>query len=238
LLTGFCKAAGVLVPLIVIGVAARRAVPRSSPEEWFAGATVDCYLLVMLAFAWTFGYLSHRHMLPLVAVCLCWAGAGLAALRTWLSPLWPSEPAKATRRLGAVLGVLVAVALAVDALRPVRPDKSGLRTAGLWMRTHAKPNPTVMALNGAERVALYADATWLRAPEGADYGTLMADARQRRADYLVVESGSVGRTVKDFPVAAAPSTDLKLIHTRSLSRHPAGRQVLVFEVLSTPVSAP
>jgi 4-amino-4-deoxy-L-arabinose transferase-like glycosyltransferase len=96
----------------------------------------------------TLGYLSDRHLLPLVAVSLPWAAAGLFVCAWGLARRFRWSEGR-TRRVGAALVVLaVAAALGMPQSRPGHRSRWGHWAAGRWLQEHARPEQAVLDTRG------------------------------------------------------------------------------------------
>jgi hypothetical protein len=178
------------------------------------------FVALLLRHASTRGYLSHRHVLTLVIVCLPWAGwryhrllerlAGALQLRSW-----------SRRWLAAGFVALVVLPAVVAQSKPIHPSRWGHWAAGQWLAAHADVDDAVLDTRG-----------WAGFLSGrAAYGPwhvrqALADERLR---FLVMERRELespsdrgrrlsawiepnGRLVAAFPAQAGGTTSEVLIY--------------------------
>jgi 4-amino-4-deoxy-L-arabinose transferase-like glycosyltransferase len=106
------------------------------------------YALVLVRHLITLGYLSDRHLLPLVAVSVPWAAAGVAVCAGKIAA-WFDWSEGRTRRVGITLIVLSTLAvLAVHHAKPGHRSRWGHRAAGRWLQAHATPAQAVLDTRG------------------------------------------------------------------------------------------
>src|SRR5262249_49093484 len=98
-------------------VARQASLPSECPAEHAAAPGLRplltiylaLYALVLVRHLGTLGYLSDRHLLPLVAVSLPWAAGGVA-ICAWRIATWFAWPEGRARRIGIALVVLSSLA--------------------------------------------------------------------------------------------------------------------------------
>jgi 4-amino-4-deoxy-L-arabinose transferase-like glycosyltransferase len=106
------------------------------------------YSLALVRHLLTLGYLSDRHVLPLVAVSLAWTAAGVTLCfgQIALTLGWSQ---RRTRRVGTVLVVLISlVVLAAPPWKPRHHSRWGHWAAGRWLQEHATPAQAILDTRG------------------------------------------------------------------------------------------
>ena len=114
------------------------------------------YTLVVIVHAARAGYLSDRHLLPLVPVVLCWGARGAVALGPaleqslpWLTEwadAWPRVPAAAW--FARVVLTCVALLCAAQLIRPLHQSRWGHRQAAEWLAARGKISGSVLDTRG------------------------------------------------------------------------------------------
>jgi 4-amino-4-deoxy-L-arabinose transferase-like glycosyltransferase len=114
--------------------AAERVPPRLRP---LLTIYLVLYALALVRHLLTLGYLSDRHLLPLVAVSLLWAAAGVALCAGRIARTLGWSQGR-TRRVGTALVVVISLA-ALGALhwKPGHHSRWGHWAAGRWLQYHA-----------------------------------------------------------------------------------------------------
>ena len=185
--------------MAVWGLVRRRAVQEVCGRVQDAGAEVR---LVIGAFAATYtlglllhgsklGYLSSRHVLPLVALSTIYAAAGMFICLSRLGPRLPISP-RAWRAVVVVGAVAVATVLVVYQLRTGHESRRGHWEAGRWLAKNAGPGDRILDTRGWARFV--ADRR-----DGYDYWHVRQALSDRNLAYVVV-----GR---DELEAASPRAD-------------------------------
>lgn len=106
------------------------------------------FALVLFRHVSMLGYLSDRHLLPLVAVSLPWAAAGLFVFARGIAVAlgWT---ARRSRRVGWVLLLAaVATAIGLSQSKPGHRSRWGQWAAGQWLRRHAPASDAVLDTRG------------------------------------------------------------------------------------------
>lgn len=136
--------------LAVIGFLARA---RVRGRWWWATLlTTVLHLMLLVGLARTHGYVSRRHIAPILALSAPWAACGLLWLQARLR--WPRP---AALRLAALLALTLVPALIKNA-RPTRSDKRVLAEMGRRIAREHGIGRTLATTR--PRVAHYARAEW------------------------------------------------------------------------------
>ena len=116
---------------------------RGGTERLVLAFFAGVFVLALLRHTAALGYLSGRHLLPLVLISVPWAAAGtFVCLRgLGLKLPWSMRTAWATCVLASGLVVLT---LVVYQLRPSHPTRWGHWASGRWLAEHAGPSDFVL----------------------------------------------------------------------------------------------
>jgi hypothetical protein len=207
---------------------------RGRPEDRgiFFLALAGLYALVFYGLAAHSGYLSRRHVLPVLAGLCGYGALGVPILGRGLLAAWhrvARRPGEVGQRAAVAVGLLVfAVTTLGVQISPRRQDKLARRLAGEWLRVHAAA-PVVV---GAPRIqpAYYAGGGYVPV-EASAAGLDPATLRARGVTYLILDGD-------DFDAAgwktilARPG--LRLLHRVGA----AGQEALVVAVEPAAGSAP
>jgi len=207
--------------LLVAGAWLRRGWP--GPGGRFVLAFLAVYLPVLLAQSFQYGYVSGRHVMPLLALCF---GYLAPAVRT-LAGLARRAAARAGRpglseraAVAGVLALVVAVALG-QALKPERPRARAARAAADWLA--AQPAAPGAVAAGKGRLAWYAGrphVPFYGQPRGEAF---LASLRSGGARYLIAR----GADLDEFPeLREGEGRPLRLLHVASWG----GEEARVYEL--------
>lgn len=172
--------------LLLLGLLSVRGRPGN--RGIFFLALAGLYVLVFYGLALHAGYLSRRHVLPVLAGFCGYAALGVPVLGRGLVAAWRRvvrRPGEVGRRAAVTVGLLVfAVTTLGVQLSPRREDKLARRLAAEWLRAHAT-RPVVV---GAPRIqpAYYAGGGYVpveASAAGLEPGTL----RARGVTYLILD---------------------------------------------------
>jgi hypothetical protein len=162
------------LPMMVIGAIVwlrDPATPR--PARFVAGWLMILTTLIVLWLHIRHGYISRRHILPMMAVCVCLVPIGLDALARWLSGRRDGERfARVHRRWVAVL-LVAGTAICLYRLWGLADvGRAGYLKAAGWLRSNTPAGAVVAAEDS--RIAFYAERKWLDTsgatmPPSADY---------------------------------------------------------------------
>lgn len=205
--------------------------PRRPRPEPIAAALVAGIMLVhlLLLFALILNYdywdlLSMRHVLIPAALTIPFTAAGVVAILDRVS-----EPRR--RIAGAVVGMLLIGPTLPWMLEVRHGEQVYLREAGQWLRdNHTTDRPRVMTTR--QRVTFYANGVQVWCPRESDPGRILAEARERRPDYLVFDAGRRTRDQSDFfeviERMQQPRERLELIHATQLKAGNTKHRALIY----------
>jgi hypothetical protein len=201
-----------LLPLGIGTFAAGRPRPTRGTLAWhvllLGGQASLLVLLHCIA-----GYISHRHLLPLVALVLPTTAAGVGLLADGLAARVAvlAEPRRA-RTL--VVGLLV-IGMSPKCARPLHQIYAPIIEAADWVRQHAQPGDGVLATSGYVRFYAQMPGILLGcevpnlpiaqhfAPDGAAWPFLVLEVDERTFDGRQL-SGGAGRYRQVMQLAAHP----------------------------------
>ena len=142
-----------MLPLVVFGVWRS---PRTRMRAAHGIMIMFCvtYAAVALHHAATAGYLSTRHVLPLVVLAVGWAGRGALELgpllATAVTRLQRAQPRRDVFRpaVGWAIVVLVAVGCLPRTLAPLHQARAAHRQAAEWLATQSQAGDRVLDVRG------------------------------------------------------------------------------------------
>lgn len=221
----------ILFLLLLFGLIRRKAVLRQGKYESFIILIVLFYFLVLSLF-----YVSDRHLISLISICLFWAAIGFCELYQYIVIKIPQRLSQAMLKLPNRIFVLMLMAvilsLSAGAFRPQDRDKISRKKVGLWIKENCKESPRI--LTDSVRLAYYAEAEAVRfqnRPGIGKYDDLMKFVKSpsERIDYVVIDKVTIGRYCPDF-LDEVNSSDLVAIHVQPKLEHSAYGELIVYEV--------
>lgn len=169
---------GLVRQRFILGLCRNRDLEDSGRCERLAlGVFAAVYVMVLLRHATALGYLSGRHMIPLVAVSVPWAAAGTFVCLRGLGVKLPWSP-RAAWAAALVGTAVVTMVLIVYQLRPSHPTRWGHWAAGQWLAQHAKPSEAVLDTRGWAR--------FISQAPGYDYWHVRQALTDSHLSYVVV----------------------------------------------------
>lgn len=131
-------------------------------------------LMRLLSFVGFPGYLSSRHVLPMVVVALPWAIGGIDAAAGWIAARRLARGLRAGT-LSAILVALFAGAHLFPALAPPRRDQLAQKEAGIWLRARIRAEGGGgIVYTTREKVAYYARCPYVPLSEPGARASLEA----------------------------------------------------------------
>lgn len=174
-----------LIFFLLLGLVKRRAIPYNKGEFFLASLFLS-YMGLLFLFSLTYGYMSKRHLLPLVGLCLPWMAVGLCEILARLESWTQSGKLK-----GLSSGVVTAIVLGSTLLifvpktfKPQRDDKIVWQEVGLWIKAQNSSHSPVI-LSRIPQIAFYAEGKNFQLKE-EHYKKIVLTARREGADYLVL----------------------------------------------------
>jgi 4-amino-4-deoxy-L-arabinose transferase-like glycosyltransferase len=145
---------------------------------------LDCLALVRHVVL--LGYLSDRHVLPLVAVALPWAAAGTDLCARWIAGALGWTPVRARRWGTAVVALVLLAVLVVPQVKPGHRSRWGHWAAGRWLGEHAQASDAVLDTRGW--------AAFVSGRPSYDYWHVRQALTDARLAYIVVGEEELSAT--------------------------------------------
>jgi hypothetical protein len=185
------------------------------PASWLAGLVWSSSLVLLTRLSWKAGYVSQRHMLPVVFVTVCWSAAGLMAASCaaalgirWLVRDRGAGLRYAAQKTGwrlAAGSLALMVVFCVPALvRPLHRNRMAHLDAAAWLADHTDRSDVLLDLSGiasfhAQRTGYTLNNSYLAERRGQRPRYLIAEENDRRPsfwrDEQYLESLLAGSTV-------------------------------------------
>lgn len=155
-----------LIPLFAWLLAPSRLRPHFA-ATWMTTVLIFCHMGMLVLLFVTSGYVSHRHVIPLVGMMLPGTSAGVVWLADRLAERWPIWMSKvrlsniqilqvrSSQQVLRIMVLLMVVGLLPKAIKPLHTVYAPLVEAALWVKEHARPGDHVLATSGYVR--FYAD---------------------------------------------------------------------------------
>jgi len=217
--------------LLIICLVGRKEISVQGRYEMFICLIIIFYFLVFSLF-----YVSDRHLIPLVSICLFWSAIGFYVVYRYILKKIPprkiEKMPKLPGRIFALLLMVVILSLLPQAMRPQDRDKIGRKKVGLWMRENCEKSPCIFT--DSLRLAFYAGAEAVRFQNrpGIDkYEDLIkfVTSSKKGIDYIVIDKSTIWRYCPDF-LDSINSSDLEVIHIQPKLEHSAYGELIVYKV--------
>lgn len=104
---------------------------ESNRLMWMLFTWALLHFLVLILVAFKAGYISERHTLPIVLVCILFSGSGLSSYSKWLAQKFPKQTDHQWFRIVALCLLFVPFFLSFKTLHKQRV---GHKEAGLWLK--------------------------------------------------------------------------------------------------------
>lgn len=126
---------------------------RLNPQDQFLILFTGLWLALMVWLHCKHGYMSHRHIMPLVVFGFAWIVKGLHGLAL----AFGSKRHNLHRNTAVAIGVCVAI-FVPKLIRPAHADKAAYREAGLWLRDNTPADATLAVFDS--RIGFYAERSF------------------------------------------------------------------------------
>ena len=178
------------VPALLIGIyfRFRKRSPAAEIERFFVTAFAALNVIMLIALYYSWGYISRRHCLPLVAFTIFYVPIGLEVSAGWLANRFSkSRPASDQyRRLWFFILLITGTAICLPKLlRFSGSDKQGYRTAAAWLRENtAREDLTAVP---DSRISFYAERKGFiydaKPPTQAEYVVIIVRNEDEKPDF-------------------------------------------------------
>jgi len=114
-------------------------IPKGANSQllaWMLATWAILHFGILLVVAFVAGYISERHTLPIVLVCMLFSGRGFWAYGAWLQRVFRVGTAFKWVTLASVIFLVVPFALSFKSLHKSR---LGHKEAGLWLKKYQVP---------------------------------------------------------------------------------------------------
>jgi hypothetical protein len=162
---------------------------------------------------------SQRHVLPIVTLCLIWAGFGLERLFVWaMTALNRRKSSAWVSALPVICLVLIFAGLWATMLRPRRQEQLGQLCAARIIREQGVPSPIIMC--NEEKIPYYAHGQLKSLPPFTNAQVtgeaLAAYARAKKVNFIVIKESDAKKSFKFFdPDAGYDKEHFELLNERA-----------------------
>lgn len=225
--------------LLLFGLVRRKIVPRRKGPELFISSILIFHILVFSLF-----YVSDRHLVPLVSVCLFWAAIGFYELYHLVLMKMPSvKVPNLSEKTFIILLIAVIFTLLPYVLRPQDRDKRGQKRVGKWIRENCTKSPYIFT--EMARIVFYANGYFVpfqNRPGISNYDDLVRFAKKKHPgsfgydldrshniDYIVIDKSRIARYCPGF-LGSVDSSDLEVIHVQPKLSHSDYGELIVYKV--------
>ena len=144
---------------------------------------------------------SQRHVLPIVTICVVWAGFGMERFIAWASAALNRRTSSAwMTAMPVIFLALVFAGLWATMLGPRRQEQLGLRCAAEIIVSQGVPSPKIMCAE--EKVPYYAHGSLLSMPPFSNAqvtGEALAQyARSKKVNFVVISEADAKNSFKFF----------------------------------------
>ena len=189
------------VPLLGVILYKMKQFRRLSPQDQFLCLFIGLWLGLMIWLYCRHGYMSHRHIMPLVIFGFAWIVKGLHGTALVLG--------SKRHQLHRNTGILIAVCAAVfvpKLVRPAHADKAAYRQAGLWLNENTPADATLAVFDN--RVGFYAERPFVpiceNIPSGPGYAVMKTSDEPtglpKTAIRITTEQPSIDKAIQIYAV--------------------------------------
>ncbi|MHC4426569.1 MAG: glycosyltransferase family 39 protein [Planctomycetota bacterium] len=177
------------VPPLLVGayLRFRRRLAATGIEKFFVPAFVVFNIIMLVLLHCNYGYISRRHVLPLVLFTIFYVPAGLQALGDWLERGICKGRPPAEKDSQRWFFILLAIGFAVclpKLLRPIGADKRGFRAAAKWLKANTSREDAIAVPD--RRISFCAERRGLmyeeNVPEEARYVVRIVKGEDEKPD--------------------------------------------------------
>jgi len=145
------------VPALLIGIYYRfRKRCANSAESFFVPVFIIANVGLLTSLWCSYGYISNRHLLPLVGFTIFYVPVGLQLIASFIDERFSNTFRKTEPKLGFFVLVIIGVAICVPrVLRPLHPGGKPYRIAAKWLRENTEPESLIIAPD--PRISFYAE---------------------------------------------------------------------------------
>ena len=214
--------------LWLVGILKCRGIARFDKGQWFILSFYLLYLPILYLLLLNVGYVSRRHLLPLIVIGLFWAAIGVEESKNWiLRKMYKLNRASYLSPMGiSVIILCMTIAILLPkTLKHQRSDKIWIKKAGIWITKNGPSNPKIMSSD--PRVAYYAGGVNIATLPGKTFQEIEGLAQKERVDFVVLKSDQTGMDRSDSILDC--SKTLNLVHQLAEVR---GGKILIYQVLN------
>ncbi|MEN8126928.1 MAG: glycosyltransferase family 39 protein [Planctomycetota bacterium] len=159
------------VPLLGVFLYRMKGFKRLAPRDQFLMLFIALWMGLMIWLHCRHGYMSYRHIMPLVVFGFAWILKGLHGVVL----MFGSSRQKLNRNTAAVIGICIAL-FVPKLIRPAHADKAVYKQAGLWLRDNTPAEVTLAVFDN--RIGFYAERLY----------SLSNIQTSLREDYLIIKA--------------------------------------------------
>jgi hypothetical protein len=144
------------IPLAAIVIRQLATLRRRRKQDQLLALFIGIWLLMMIWLYGQAGYMSGRHLMPMLVFACAWLDQGLLLLALLL---WKRR--QQVRRNAVILLVICTVIFIPKLVKPIRPEKAVYKQAGRWLSENTPRDARLAVFDN--RIGFYAQRTHHRA---------------------------------------------------------------------------